>query len=111
MYGVKAKDGSVELLMLASNNVCGRIPASLARLESLKCINLANNHISGPIPAELGLLLQLQTLQLHGNNLRGVRETVMASGQFLSSVSTLDRLLFFSFFLSLFLPPISRNFP
>lgn len=71
VYGVKSKDGSVELIMLASNTVCGRIPAILARLTTLKCINFADNHITGPIPAELGLLLQLQTLQLQGNNLRG----------------------------------------
>lgn len=73
VYGVKSKEGSVELLVLSSNNVCGRIPAIIARLASLKCINLSDNHLSGPIPAELGLLLQLQTLQLQGNNLRGER--------------------------------------
>ena len=71
VYGVKAKEGSVELLVLSSNNVCGRIPVEIARLSSLTGLDLSNNHISGPIPAELGLLLQLQTLQLQGNNLRG----------------------------------------
>lgn len=71
VYGVKSKEGAVELLVLSSNNVCGRIPPIIAKLESLKCINLSDNHISGPIPVELGLLLQLQTLQLQGNNLRG----------------------------------------
>ncbi|CAM9121074.1 unnamed protein product, partial [Scytosiphon promiscuus] len=70
VYGVKSKEGAVELLVLSSNNVCGRIPPIIAKLESLKCINLSDNHISGPIPVELGLLLQLQTLQLQGNNLR-----------------------------------------
>lgn len=71
VYGVRSKEGSVEYLILSSNNVCGRIPPTIARLESLKCINLSDNHISGTIPVELGLLLQLQTLQLQGNNLRG----------------------------------------
>ncbi|CAM9494503.1 unnamed protein product, partial [Ectocarpus fasciculatus] len=70
VYGVRSKEGSVEYLILSSNNVCGRIPPTIARLESLKCINLSDNHISGTIPVELGLLLQLQTLQLQGNNLR-----------------------------------------
>ncbi|CAM9754502.1 unnamed protein product [Ectocarpus sp. 12 AP-2014] len=70
VYGVRSKEGSVEYLILSSNNVCGRIPPIIARLESLKCINLSDNHISGTIPVELGLLLQLQTLQLQGNNLR-----------------------------------------
>lgn len=77
VYGVKSQSGSVELLMLSSNNVRGRIPAMIARLGSLKCINFSDNHISGPIPAELGLLLQLQTLQLQGNNLRGEWESYL----------------------------------
>lgn len=71
VYGVTSKEGSVEQVVLSSNNVCGRIPPIVARLEAIKCINLSDNHISGPIPVELGLLLQLQTLQLQGNNLRG----------------------------------------
>lgn len=72
VYGVKSKEGRVEVLVLSSNNVCSRIPPEIARLSSLKHINLSDNHISGPIPAELGLLLQLETLQLEGNNLRGM---------------------------------------
>lgn len=72
VYGIKSKDGRVELLVLSCNKVYGRIPPTIARLESLKCINLSDNHISGPIPVELGSLLQLQTLQLQGNNLRGI---------------------------------------
>lgn len=71
VYGVKSKEGRVELVILSSNNLRGLIPSSIARLESLKCINFADNHLSGVIPVELGLLLQLQTLQLQGNKLRG----------------------------------------
>lgn len=71
VYGITSVEGSVRALVLSCNNVCGRIPASIARLESLKCINFSDNHISGSIPAELGLLLQLHTLQLQRNNLRG----------------------------------------
>lgn len=72
VYGVKSKEGSVEVLVLSSNNVCSRILPEIARLSTLKHINLSDNHISGPIPAELGLLLQLETLHLEGNNLRGI---------------------------------------
>lgn len=72
VYGIKSKEGRVELLLMSSNNVCGRIIPTIARLESLKCINLSDNHLSGPIPVELGSLLQLHNLQLQGNNLRGV---------------------------------------
>lgn len=70
--GIKSKEGRVELLLMSSNKVCGRILPTIARLESLKYINLSDNHLSGPIPVELGSLLQLQNLQLQGNNLRGV---------------------------------------
>lgn len=61
---------------MSANSVCGRIPPTIARLESLKYINLSDNHISGPIPVELGSLLQLQTIQLQGNNLRGTCKVV-----------------------------------
>lgn len=78
VYGIKSKEGRVEHLVLSSNNVCGRIPPILAKLESLRGVNLSDNHISGPIPVELGLLLQLQMLQLHGNNLRGGMGVLLA---------------------------------
>eukprot|EP00903_Cladosiphon_okamuranus_P022077 g20303.t2 len=79
VYGIRSKEGRVELLVLSSNNVCGRIPPTIARLESLKCINLSDNHMSGPIPVELGSLLQLQTLQLQGNNLRDTIPPLLGS--------------------------------
>ena len=65
------KDGRVELLVLPSNGLIGRIPDEIADLDRLRVLNLAGNALSGPVPPAIGSALRLQTLKLDRNRLSG----------------------------------------
>ncbi len=65
------RDGRVTQLALSSNNLNGRIPALIARLDRLYILNLSENALYGTIPPEFGQLTQLRDLLLGGNDLSG----------------------------------------
>ena len=67
-HGVTADgNGNVTRLALGDNNLTGKIPSGLARLDNLTHLDLEENYLSGQIPPELGRLSNLQELRL-GNN-------------------------------------------
>ncbi len=62
---------SLKLLDLRENDLTGRIPVELARLQQLKDLWLGFNLLTGEIPPELGGMAALRLLFLQGNDLTG----------------------------------------
>ncbi|XP_051128674.1 receptor-like protein 51 [Andrographis paniculata] len=56
---------------LSGNNLKGKIPASLTRLENLAHLNLSSNSLNDTIPSSIGDLSALQNLSLAKNSLSG----------------------------------------
>ena len=87
-HGVTADaDGRVTGLSLASNNLIGRLPATLGNLSRLKWLSLGGNALSGPIPTALGDLSRLERLALRRNSLTGPIPATVVS---MSSLEHLD---------------------
>ncbi|CAN6341338.1 unnamed protein product [Urochloa humidicola] len=62
----------LRLLNFQTNNLTGEIPASIARLPSLKFLWLWNNNLGGELPAELGKQTPvLKDIQIDDNNFVG----------------------------------------
>ena len=55
----------------AGEELTGRIPPELGRLDGLVHLNLAVNRLTGPVPPELGRLVRLRELSLDRNDLTG----------------------------------------
>ena len=60
-----------EILDLGTNNLHGRIPNQLGRLNHLKELYLDSNAITGTIPVGLGNLVSLEIMSLRFNRLSG----------------------------------------
>ena len=58
-------------LILASNNITGTIPSSLANISSLQRLSSTDNNINGNIPHEFAGFPMLQILYADGNKLAG----------------------------------------
>ncbi|EEC67760.1 hypothetical protein OsI_35288 [Oryza sativa Indica Group] len=58
-------------LILASNNITGTIPSSLANITSLQWLSITDNNINGNIPHEFAGFPMLQILYADGNKLAG----------------------------------------
>ncbi|BAF27714.1 Os11g0172700 [Oryza sativa Japonica Group] len=58
-------------LILASNNITGTIPSSLANITSLQRLSIMDNNINGNIPHEFAGFPILQILYADGNKLAG----------------------------------------
>jgi Leucine-rich repeat (LRR) protein len=61
----------LRLLNLSRNQLEGRIPTSLSGISTLEQLDLAKNNLSGPIPEELSKLHELVVLDVSSNNLCG----------------------------------------
>ncbi|CAA0833567.1 Leucine-rich repeat protein kinase family protein [Striga hermonthica] len=58
-------------LLLEGNQLTGRIPSSLALVQSLEVLRLDRNFLSGPVPNNLNSLTTVQELSLANNRLTG----------------------------------------
>ncbi len=58
------------VLSLYNNDLSGKIPSELGKLENLKTLRLHNNNLDSEIPVELFDLDKLTTLNLENNNLK-----------------------------------------
>lgn len=71
-YGVELNArGRVRSLDLSGNNVAGRLPPEIGKLNELEELRLASNLIEGPLPPEIGSLDELRALHLEENLLEG----------------------------------------
>ncbi|XP_028124355.1 receptor-like protein 34 [Camellia sinensis] len=76
----------LQVLVLTSNSLEGRIPANLSNCNDLRSLHLGNKFI-GNLPKELGSLSQLVLLYIDSNNLTGAIPTIYAN------LSSLERFL------------------
>ncbi|CAK9152630.1 unnamed protein product [Ilex paraguariensis] len=56
---------------LSSNNLKGKIPSSLSRIENLEYLDLSSNSLYGEIPGSFGDFISLQNVSLASNSLFG----------------------------------------
>ena len=80
-------EGRVTGLSLVSNNLIGRLPATLGHLSRLKWLSLGGNALGGPIPTALGDLFKLERLALRRNSFTGPIPATLVS---MSSLEHLD---------------------
>ncbi|KAL3515800.1 hypothetical protein ACH5RR_022702 [Cinchona calisaya] len=58
-------------VLLDSNRLTGKIPATLSLVQTLETIRLDRNSLSGPVPQNLSKLTNVQEMFLSNNNLNG----------------------------------------
>ncbi|KAK7315172.1 hypothetical protein VNO77_33706 [Canavalia gladiata] len=118
---------NLAFLDLSFSNFHGNIPTQLGSLSHLKYLNLAGNYLEGSIPYQLGNLSNLQHLDLRANSLEGnipsqlgklsnlqmlylggyesdstlkIDDGNHVRGQWLSNLTSLTHLYFFSIYTS-----------
>lgn len=69
--GIVVENGDIMGISLPTNKLTGKIPASIARLASLKTLDLHENKLGGMIPAAITSLVNLKSLILYDNLLTG----------------------------------------
>lgn len=87
-YGITVKNGGVESIFIANNNLNGFIPPEIGNLPNLKTLLLhGSKQLTGSIPKEIGNLTGLENLSLTQNNLTGNIPVELAG---LTNLNTLD---------------------
>ncbi|KAK8491673.1 hypothetical protein V6N13_029801 [Hibiscus sabdariffa] len=61
----------LQTLFISRNQISGRLPSSICKMEGLKFLYASNNSLSGEIPSSLTSSCQLVILMLGDNSLRG----------------------------------------
>ncbi|KAG8378694.1 hypothetical protein BUALT_Bualt07G0011900 [Buddleja alternifolia] len=61
----------VKLIDLSSNNLVGKIPSEITKLDDLVGLNLSRNKLTGSIPQDIGRMMSLNFLDLSRNHLSG----------------------------------------
>ncbi|KAG8378692.1 hypothetical protein BUALT_Bualt07G0011700 [Buddleja alternifolia] len=61
----------VKLIDLSSNNLVGKIPSEITKLDDLVGLNLSRNKLTGSIPQDIGRMVSLNFLDLSRNHLSG----------------------------------------
>ncbi len=71
-YGVSTDGEAVTEVILSGNDVSGRVPVDIVRLEHLRTLDLGYNEgVTGRILPEFGEMENLRVLALHHNSLTG----------------------------------------
>ncbi|KAG8378724.1 hypothetical protein BUALT_Bualt07G0015000 [Buddleja alternifolia] len=63
--------GLVKLINLSSNNLVGKIPSEITKLDDLIGLNLSRNKLTGSIPQDIGRMMALNFLDFSRNHLSG----------------------------------------
>jgi hypothetical protein len=78
-YGIEVEDGKLVAMNLGDCHLSGRLPASIAKLDTLEWLNLATNELEGSLPAHIGspsCLPKLKMLSVFDNpQLGGIIDT------------------------------------
>ncbi|EOY19909.1 Disease resistance family protein / LRR family protein, putative [Theobroma cacao] len=67
----KIAAGTLSMLDLSDNLLCGVLPDCFFHWQNLSVLNLANNNFSGVIPITVGSLLSIETINLRNNSFSG----------------------------------------
>jgi Leucine-rich repeat (LRR) protein len=79
---------STQYFFASNNNLTGRIPSMICKVNSLQVLDLSNNHLIGQIPQCLGnFSSSLSVLNMRNNNFQGILPETFIKG---SSLRTLD---------------------
>uniref|UniRef100_A0A2N9FP38 Leucine-rich repeat-containing N-terminal plant-type domain-containing protein n=1 Tax=Fagus sylvatica TaxID=28930 RepID=A0A2N9FP38_FAGSY len=79
---------STQYFFASNNNLTGRIPSLICKVNSLQVLDLSNNHLIGQIPQCLGnFSSSLSVLNMRSNNFQGILPETFIKG---SSLRTLD---------------------
>ncbi|KAG8366843.1 hypothetical protein BUALT_Bualt16G0010000 [Buddleja alternifolia] len=73
----------VKLIDLSSNNLVGKIPSEITKLDDLVGLNLSRNKLTGSIPQDIGRMMSLNFLDLSINHLSGGIPTGLSELSFL----------------------------
>ena len=93
-FGVTVSNDRVTSIDLRSNNLDGKLPASIANLTALDSLILSFNLIGGGIPLEMFTLTNLKKLDLKVNELEGVIPVEIGNLTNLEFLSLRNNLLF-----------------
>ena len=79
---------STQYFFASNNNLTGRIPSMICKVNSLQVLDLSNNHLIGQIPQCLGnFSSSLSVLNMRNNSFQGILPETFIKG---SSLRTLD---------------------
>uniref|UniRef100_A0A2N9EMJ7 Leucine-rich repeat-containing N-terminal plant-type domain-containing protein n=1 Tax=Fagus sylvatica TaxID=28930 RepID=A0A2N9EMJ7_FAGSY len=79
---------STKYFFASNNNLTGRIPSMICKVNSLQVLDLSNNHLIGQIPQCLGnFSSSLSVLNMRNNSFQGILPETFIKG---SSLRTLD---------------------
>lgn len=82
LFLIQCANGDVvNSIAVDTNNVYGKIPSELGRLQGLAAISITRNHLTGTIPTELFSLTNLRDLRLYANRLIGSIPTEVANAE------------------------------
>ncbi|XVF27236.1 hypothetical protein REPUB_Repub14bG0089000 [Reevesia pubescens] len=77
----------VKIIDLSENNLSGKVPEEIIKLQRLGTLNLSTNHLTGKIPSNIGNLNLLETLDLSRNQLSGSIPQSLSSILFLNHLN------------------------
>lgn len=70
-YGISVVNNRVYSISLPTNNLRGKLPASIGNLTALHDMSMQLNHLKGELPSEIGNLTNVISISLDYNNLSG----------------------------------------
>lgn len=76
----------MEECFLSGNDIRGRIPSSIDKMQNLQQLKLARNRLEGKIPKAIGRISSLKILDLSNNRLTSLQENITFYGPSLETV-------------------------
>ncbi|XVF82851.1 hypothetical protein PTKIN_Ptkin16aG0083500 [Pterospermum kingtungense] len=81
---------TIEVFVIESNNIVGRIPVGVGNLINLEWLSAGNNQLTGSIPSDIGRLQKLQYLSINFNSISGAIPTSLGNLTMLNRLNLND---------------------